>query len=285
MILTEHSKHKPKNAITISHVPTYIDKSNPPLKREPFKTILQHATCHTLDLVLPQEQDKQSLAQVIETHGKLHWCKVYMKLIDIISRDFFDIYIKTGDILMLSEGRAGLDNCFSLQGGILRLAIDKATFESLGLEGKAIPDHGRKHVKSRYAVEMNLREPSMVRGKKGFQRVIWAFENVLNQSVTWLFVNLRERSSFEGPIASHSPIIRSITPDIEVLDAIQTPSMKIDTFDEEDLLELQEWSSLAMLDSPRIRSNDKIDSYLICHSIACCYAEIQYLADTDWTRF
>ena len=51
---------------------------------------------------------------------------------------------------MLSEGRPGIDHIFSLSEGILRLEVDKATFERMGLEGKAIPSEGRKHVKSRF---------------------------------------------------------------------------------------------------------------------------------------
>lgn len=27
----------------------------------------------------------------------------------------------------------------------------------------------------------------MVHGKKGFERIVWAFKNVLNAAVTWLF--------------------------------------------------------------------------------------------------
>lgn len=39
-------------------------------------------------------------------------------------------------------------------------------------------------------VEVNLREASMVHGKKGFERVVWAAKNVLNTSVTWLFYDV-----------------------------------------------------------------------------------------------
>ena len=39
-------------------------------------------------------------------------------------------------------------------------------------------------------VEINLRLPSMLHGKKGFERIVWAFKNVLNASVTWLFCDL-----------------------------------------------------------------------------------------------
>lgn len=78
-----------------------------------------------------------------------------MKLSQIIEGDFFNDYIKTGNILMLSEGRPGIDNRFSLSDGILQLEVDKGTFEQAGLEGKPIASEGRKHVKARYG-EANL---------------------------------------------------------------------------------------------------------------------------------
>lgn len=39
-------------------------------------------------------------------------------------------------------------------------------------------------------IEIDLRQPSMLHGKKGFERVVWAFNNVLVQSVAWLFYDL-----------------------------------------------------------------------------------------------
>lgn len=58
--------------------------------------------------------------------------------------------MQPGNILMLSEGRPCIDYVFSLCEGLLRLEVDKATFERMGLEGKAILNEGRKHVKARY---------------------------------------------------------------------------------------------------------------------------------------
>lgn len=43
------------------------------------------------------------------------------------------------------------------------------------------------------AVELDLRLPSMVLGKKGFERIVWAFKNVLNSAVTWLFYDFNAR--------------------------------------------------------------------------------------------
>ncbi len=40
-------------------------------------------------------------------------------------------------------------------------------------------------------VEINLRLPSMLHGKRGFDRIVYAFKNVLTTPVTWLFHDLR----------------------------------------------------------------------------------------------
>lgn len=39
-------------------------------------------------------------------------------------------------------------------------------------------------------VEINLRLSSMLHGKKGFDRIVYAFKNVLTTPVTWLFHDL-----------------------------------------------------------------------------------------------
>lgn len=86
----------------------------------------------------------------------LRYARVYMKPLDLISGDFFNSYIKMGDIVMLSEGRTGVDNVFSLSDGVLRLEVDKPTFEKMGLEGKVIGSEGKKHVKARFGKSMPL---------------------------------------------------------------------------------------------------------------------------------
>ena len=53
-------------------------------------------------------------------------------------------------------------------------------------------------------VVINLRLPSMLHGKKGFERIVWAFKNVLNHSVTWLFHDFEKPSECEAKIALSS---------------------------------------------------------------------------------
>ena len=52
------------------------------------------------------------------------------------------------------------------------------------------------------AVETDLRSPAMLHGKKGFERLVWAFKNVLNHSVTWLFHDLTSYSGHGKAIAT-----------------------------------------------------------------------------------
>lgn len=60
-----------------------------------------------------------------------------------------------GNVLMLSEGRPAIDRVFSLQEGILRIEVDKPTYERLGLQGFVMASEGRKHIKARYGEPVN----------------------------------------------------------------------------------------------------------------------------------
>lgn len=58
---------------------------------------------------------------------------------------------------MLAAGRADIDSTFSLHEGVLRIEVDKATHERMGLQGVAIQDdYGRKHKKTRYGTSRAL---------------------------------------------------------------------------------------------------------------------------------
>jgi ribonuclease P/MRP protein subunit RPP40 len=51
-----------------------------------------------------------------EAFSPVHY-RVIMKLGDILEGEFFMQYIKVGDVLMLSEGKMGHDNVFSIKDG------------------------------------------------------------------------------------------------------------------------------------------------------------------------
>ncbi|KAK5121545.1 hypothetical protein LTR16_004319 [Cryomyces antarcticus] len=287
---------------TNNTLPAYIDGKQPPTKKKPFSTVLAQPFSHSTTLILPSELYELIKHELDGDVGTLRYSRVNMSLGEIISGDFFNHYVKIGNVLMLSEGRHGVDHVFSLCEGVLRLELDKATYERAGLVGSAIPDGGRKHVKTRYgkpppcrrsqttlemlmeraAIELNLRLPSMVHGKKGFERIVWACKNVLNHSLTWLFYDLRAadgsvgpylfqppssycaQCSASGPISKHYPLQRTVQPECLRMSRVAVPQFPT-TLKEDDVLEtteLLEWLGLVTIDSPRVRIDDNIDPYL-----------------------
>jgi ribonuclease P/MRP protein subunit RPP40 len=204
-------------------------------------------------------------------HDVLRYCKVFMKLGDLLHGDFFNQYIKTGNILMLSEGRHGIDQTFRLLNGTLRIEVDKPTHERLGLQGgKPIQSGGRKHVTARYAIDIDLRQPAMVHGKSGFERLIWACKNVLNHTVTWLFYDVSANAANDGsgPIAAFQPLVKTVEPQSDQLAGVNVPQWPWKSAEQENgeedetIVEILEWLSLASQLSPRIQGADTIDPFL-----------------------
>ncbi|QDS74428.1 hypothetical protein FKW77_006121 [Venturia effusa] len=266
----------PKCMFTYCKLPEYVDGHRPPTKREPFAAINSHSPVHTLDLLLPKEAYAIVQEKLQHESKTLRYARIYVSLLDIVTGDFFNQYIKAGNVLMRSEGRPGVDNLFSLLDGKLRLELDKATYERCGLVGKAIPDHGRKHVKSRYAIELDLRLSSMMSGKKGFERIVRAFTDVLNHSLAWLFVDLESEDIESGPVIQHHPQIKVAQPQISQLPDVVVP---FDTDNKERIVdpiyeeELLEWIGLATMGSPRINRQDDIDRFLCRYDLPEAFSD------------
>ena len=104
----------------------------------------------------------------------------------------------------------------------------------------------------------------MVRGKKGFERIIWAFKNVLNHAVTWLFCDLKGPIDVAGPIGAYQPKIRDVEPDVDASEGICVPSLPDQDEQENyaEFTEMLEWLSLALSSSPQVKQHDPIDPYL-----------------------
>ncbi|PGH32180.1 ribonuclease P/MRP protein subunit RPP40 [[Emmonsia] crescens] len=264
---------KEKCYTTIGKLPPFVDPQQPPIKKSPFSSISKHSFVHSTSLILPKEIYDSVWDSISSRIRTPQYAKVIMPLSALLAHDFLKFYIKIGNILMISEGRSGEDNVYTLKDGVLRLELDKNSFERAGLDGKPIRNGGRKHVNERYAAEINLRLPSMLHGKKGFDRIVWAFRNVLTTSVTWLFCDLTLSPTYseeEAPIKKHYPQIVQYTPDVKALGTILVPPLHLSglesdagkEFLHETCDEIQEWLGLVFLDSPRVHACDTIDPYL-----------------------
>ena len=149
-------------------------------------------------------------------------------------------------------------------------------------------------------VELNLRLPSMLHGKKGFERIVWAFTNVLTQSMAWLFHDLESNSGLdEGDYASEAkkgngrnnmlkvgagnkPINR-VQPQLITCEPQETDHEQIITppfyengkvleeMSEGDLQEhsgsLSEWLAMVQMASPRLSGADDVDPYLSRYAV------------------
>ena len=144
-------------------------------------------------------------------------------------------------------------------------------------------------------IELNLRLPSMLHGKKGFDRIVWAFKNVLNQSLAWLFCDLESTPGNQGwflvpsegdggqiltrvkdtkPIQKQNPQMINSEVLKSKLGQISTPPMQglvSNDMSEADMQEscgtFAEWIAMVQLGSPRVSAEDDVDSYLSRYSV------------------
>lgn len=268
----------PKTYTTIGALPGHIDPNQPPNKK-PWRTINDNTFVRSLELVMPQELRAIILDQIDQQFKVLTYEKLIMKLEEVLEESFFNDFVKKDNVLMVSEGRPGVDNIFSLRRGILRLDIDKESYERAGLQGQTIRGKGRKHTKARFRIELDLRLPSMIHGKKGFERLITAARNVLNTSLTWLFLDesqppraVSKEDQPQSAIEKYYPTKMDCKPSIGTLQQILVPplcppSIGDDTALNEWIYEITEWLGLVGLESPRIREGDTPDTYLSRYSL------------------
>lgn len=59
-----------------------------------------------------------------------------MPLGAILESDFWNTYIKKGNVLLVSKGQLDADNIFTLNDGILRMSLDNEAYERAGLQGR-----------------------------------------------------------------------------------------------------------------------------------------------------
>jgi ribonuclease P/MRP protein subunit RPP40 len=128
----------------------------------------------------------------------------------------------------------------------------------------------------------------MFPGKKAFDRLIWAFKNVLDASLSWLFYDLRSLPNGEeavpNALSTHAPTIKTVKPQPIPLKNALLPPFPSQSEDSDDETELLEWLSLAMARSPRILEGDSVDPYL-CRYEPCETSKPVDLLLYQWQGF
>ncbi|KAG5519483.1 hypothetical protein PMAC_002110 [Pneumocystis sp. 'macacae'] len=97
-----------------------------------------------------------------------------VKLSWFLCDDVLNKLIKTEILCALSMNHIDTDDVICINKGIIILSLTKETYEKAGLVGK--PSAFSK-ISSRWNVTLDMRDSSMKKGKKGFNRILWSFEN------------------------------------------------------------------------------------------------------------
>ncbi|KAF3000234.1 hypothetical protein E8E13_007528 [Curvularia kusanoi] len=266
--------HDTKTYFSHSQLPSYIDAAHPPSKKLPFRAFASLPHAHTLDLVLPPEIWDVIRAHLDDLNARVY-ARAYLSLSDILADDFLDAYVRNGTASMLA---AGSETRMALVDGVLRLELARPVYERAGLVGVPIEDGGMKHQKSRWVVECDLKAASMRRGKKGFERILWAAKDVLGDSRRWLFWTANPtfaESAREGRevLNRHAPDVLALQPQVQVLEGISVPRLNVrenglsGLHDQDDALALLEWLDMLNIDSSRVRTGNSIDSHLCRYDV------------------
>ncbi|OWP01784.1 ribonuclease P 40kDa subunit [Marssonina coronariae] len=177
------------------------------------------------ELIVPEELYEIIRKDLVIDLPRPTYSRVILPLSALLEGEIFNEYIKRGNVLMLSEGRIDRDNVYYLRQGVLTLHLDKESYERAGLVGKPDGVKGKRGTKPRWVVELELRSPSMLHGKKGFDRIVYAFKNVLNTPVTWLFLDLETSTPTPSPMERHFPLNKTVSPDVQEMQ-VNMPSLQ-----------------------------------------------------------
>ncbi|PKY14508.1 hypothetical protein RhiirB3_426515 [Rhizophagus irregularis] len=248
----------------------YISHSSITLKKSRHEQIiLDHPFNNNLDIFFPSIINSKKITSLF--NNEFFYYKVDLPLSWFIERDFIRDYVKSGCVVALSLTE-GIDiaNVIALDSlGTLILNLTKDTYEELGLDGKSTkfgPD------KQRFVVQIDLKEKSLIPGKKGYERIKWCFNNTLTKKFTFLisFVKSGTKKSSEidfpslfnaekilGKFDVNNTFDNILIPDLNMIKNISNEfQWRLDA------VEIYDWIGLASIQAQRIKSHDQVDPFI-----------------------
>jgi ribonuclease P/MRP protein subunit RPP40 len=256
----------PKCYFSTTTLPSYTSPSELPTSRAPFNLLHRTPYYHTLTLITPTASPLDLTSSPPTKYARLQF-----PLLHLLQGDFFNTHIKTGNVLLLSSplkvDATSSEAKFTLVNGVLTITCDRALYERAGLTGTPIPDpHARKHGTSKFQIELNLRLPSMLAGKKGFERLVRAAEMVFTGDITWLFYDCASDGvgSNDTSLGKESQIkdLKKETEDLGKTVVPEFPETSQVSKQGDEVVNLLEWISLVAVGSPRIQQGDLVDEII-----------------------
>ena len=241
-------------------------------------------------------------------------CMAQVPLALFLEPTWMQMYIHTGSLYALSMTHLDAGDTVCLDGqGMLILSLCKDTYQTLGLVGRPCRfSHGasgrmgdrRSGAVSRYVVELPLRDPSFVPGKRGYERAkaclqAWDERRASSSgsTSTWPMLMVwtppstltaSDKPRIWAPI-EHAALLRSSAAlrflpmdiAIQTIDDVVVPTGTIDLHEDENeafekVWDHVEWAGIMAWHSPRIRTFDRCDPYVALyrvptpHTPSCC---------------
>lgn len=84
---------------SLGTLPSYVDRCQPPTKKQPWRAINEVGFVRSVEIVLPDELYEAIWAKVeegLKAVKAVKYAKVIMKLQDLLEGEFFNGYIKKG---------------------------------------------------------------------------------------------------------------------------------------------------------------------------------------------
>ncbi len=164
-------------------------------------------------------------------------------------------------MLFLSEGTPGVNDTFSICSGKLRMVLGKERYERSGLQGRVVRGGGRKHVGVCWEVVVDLRGSGMVRGKKGFERLVWASRGVLGEGRSWVVVDVEGEGRVGDVLGREGCVWVEEGAVVRDVDGVSVPEgvERVGGGDEESWWDVGEWLDLVALGSQGVNSLRGLD--------------------------
>lgn len=180
---------------------------------------------------------------------------------------------------------------FNVNNGIVTMQTDKPTFERSGLPGKTKIVNGQ-HI-SIVSLEMNkLKQYWNGEPHRQREKLVRACHSISTEELTWLLcdntgsslaLDLKNDLNAKECTAEQD-FYQGTTSSPSALSASPSSWSEASRKDKEEIgLYLYEWLSLFRLESPRVQSGDKVDTYLSRYQVTSCEHEQVDICKISWS--
>ncbi|KAK9475708.1 ribonuclease P 40kDa subunit-domain-containing protein [Lipomyces japonicus] len=188
------SKKESQSKVYVTECPLASDVS-----KRPHSIITNHHFNYGVDIFVSTLLYENTLSSLSLFNGQSakNW-QYYHATVPLgafFKDEFLNNYIKKRNCLVLSLGDIDSEDVYCIYQGKLRLSLSKESYERVGLQGKQ-----SQFSKSRYNVQLDLRQPNFLPGNKTFDRFLKATQLSPLQNPVQFLIYIFSSSASQDPL-------------------------------------------------------------------------------------